>query len=132
MKSAEATVASEERRIADIPAQESRDQVQQRRLIFVNRFFYPDVSATSQMLTDLAQGLASERFERHVICSRQLYEDARVQLAARDNWRAVVVHRCWSTSFGRTRLLGRALDYVSFYLSATLELLRHCHRDDVI
>ena len=31
------------------------------RLIFVNRFFYPDHSATSQLLTDLALGLAERR-----------------------------------------------------------------------
>lgn len=132
MKAAQATVFPDDSRITDIPLTESRDQVMGRRLIFVNRYFYPDVSASSQMLSDLALGLATERLERHVICSRQLYEDARVRLPAHDHWKAVNIHRCWSTRFGRARLLGRALDYLSFYVSATIEMLRRSRRGDVI
>jgi len=33
--------------------------------VFLNRYFLPDQSATSQMLTDLAQALASRGFEVH-------------------------------------------------------------------
>lgn len=44
------------------------------KLIFLNRYFFPDYSATSQMLTDLAFHLAEVGHEVHVICSRQLYE----------------------------------------------------------
>ena len=40
------------------------------KIIFVNRFFYPDQSATSQILTDLAFFLAEETHEVHVITSR--------------------------------------------------------------
>ena len=131
MQAAEATAAPE--RPGDIA--ERRAQLGARpvrRVIFVNRYFHPDVSATSQMLSDLVEGLASERFERHVICSRQLYENAQQRLAAEEQWGSVRVHRCWSTRFGRAHLLGRALDYVSFYVSATIEMLRRSHRGDVI
>jgi len=37
------------------------------RLIFVNRFFFPDHSATSQILSDLAFHLADTGREVHVI-----------------------------------------------------------------
>ena len=37
------------------------------KLIFINRFFYPDLSATSQLLSDLAFALASEGAPVHVI-----------------------------------------------------------------
>ena len=39
------------------------------RLIFINRFFYPDHSATSQMLTDLVFGLAKRGAQITVITS---------------------------------------------------------------
>ena len=133
MNAAEATVAAANSPVttAQAAAQIAADRLR-RRLIFVNRFFHPDVSATSQMLSDLVAGLGSERFERHVVCSRQLYQDAGARLAPEENWNAVAVHRCWSTRFGRARIFGRALDYLTFYLSATVEMLRRSRRGDVL
>jgi glycosyltransferase involved in cell wall biosynthesis len=37
------------------------------------------------------------------------------------------VERVWSTRFGRAGLVGRALDYLTFYLSAFIALLKHRH-----
>ena len=42
--------------------------------VFVNRFFWPDLSATSQMLSDLAFALAEQGMDVHVITSRLTYE----------------------------------------------------------
>ncbi|MBN2576783.1 MAG: hypothetical protein JXP73_19625 [Deltaproteobacteria bacterium] len=42
------------------------------RLIFINRFFHPDGSATSQLLGDLAFHLAGAGHDVSVITSRQL------------------------------------------------------------
>lgn len=102
-----------------------------RRLIFINRYFHPDLSATSQLLTELAGGLGNE-FELHVICSRQLYGDAGARLTHRGRYREAQVHRCWSLRFGRDRLLGRAADYLSFALSATMRLSRLARRGDLV
>lgn len=103
-----------------------------RRVIFINRFFFPDISATSQILSDLARALASPEYELHVICSRQLYGQARAQLPREDSWEGVRIHRCWSARFGRDRLFGRALDYLSFFGAATLSMLRWTRRGDVL
>ena len=51
------------------------------RIIFVNRFFYPDHSATSELLSDLAFALAQRGFRVTVITSRQNYETAAAALA---------------------------------------------------
>ena len=45
--------------------------------IFVNRYFSPDHSATSQLLSDLAFDLASRGQDIHVITGGQLYTDLR-------------------------------------------------------
>jgi len=45
----------------------------QRTIIFVNQFFYPDYSATSQFVSDLAFTLADEELDIHIITSRQRY-----------------------------------------------------------
>jgi colanic acid biosynthesis glycosyl transferase WcaI len=102
------------------------------KIIFANRYFHPDLSATSQMLSDLAQRLAQAGIEVHVVTSRQLYEDPAARLAPREIVNGVHVHRVWTARFGRGRLLGRALDYLSFYLTAGARLLTLVQRADVL
>jgi glycosyltransferase involved in cell wall biosynthesis len=87
------------------------------RLIFVNRFFFPDHSATSQILSDLVFDLAGAGRDVHVITSTQIYDDAKAALPVSEIINDVHVHRVSSTGFGRGSLPGRAIDYVSFYRS---------------
>jgi colanic acid biosynthesis glycosyl transferase WcaI len=102
------------------------------KVIFANRYFYPDLSASSQILSDLAQRLARDGIEVHVVCSRQLYENPAARLAARALVGNVRVHRVWTASFGRNRLIGRACDYLGFYLTAAARLFRLARRGDVL
>jgi colanic acid biosynthesis glycosyl transferase WcaI len=102
------------------------------RLYFVNRYFYPDESATSQLLSDLAFSLVPHGYEVHILCSRQLYGAAGAKLPTLEIIRGVVVHRLWTTRFGRHRLLGRAIDYGSFYVSCAVALMRQLRRCDVV
>ncbi len=88
-----------------------------RRLIFINRFFAPDHSATSQILSDLAFDLAGAGREVHLVTSRQIYDDPKAALPQRETINGVDVHRVASTAFGRAALIGRSIDYVSFYRS---------------
>jgi glycosyltransferase involved in cell wall biosynthesis len=101
------------------------------KIIFVNRYYAPDHAATSQMLTDLATALASE-FQVHVVTSRQRYDDPAASLPRYELNHLVSIDRVYATTFGRTSLPGRALDYISFYVSAALRLLRLARRGDVI
>jgi len=97
-----------------------------RRLIFINRFFAPDHSATSQILSDLAFDLAGTGREVHCVTSRQIYDAPKAALPEREILNGVDVHRVASTGFGRDALVGRSLDYVSFYRS-----VRRCLNDIV-
>ncbi len=85
------------------------------RLIFVNRFFFPDHSATSQILSDLAFHLASKGAPVSVIASRGLYDDARSDLPAFEFKDGVDIHRVYKPRFGRGSLAGRAIDYLAMY-----------------
>jgi colanic acid biosynthesis glycosyl transferase WcaI len=102
------------------------------RVVFVNRYYSPDVSATSQMLTDLAEALVRCGIDVLVICSGQLYDNALAELPAAETIRDVKVQRVWTTRFGRDRLTGRALDYATFYLTVLIHLLRHVRRSDIL
>jgi glycosyltransferase involved in cell wall biosynthesis len=103
-----------------------------RRVIFVNRYYDPDQSATSQMLTDLARGLAARGFEVHVVASGQLYDDPGTRLIAVETLCGVRVHRVATTRFGRRNLSGRAIDYASFYAACAVMLLRLLRRGDLL
>ncbi len=102
------------------------------RLIFVNRFFFPDHSATSQILSDLAFHLAGAGREVHVITSRQIYDDPRASLPEYETVNDVQVHRIASTRFGRAALAGRAIDYLSFYRSVRQALMEFARHRDII
>jgi glycosyltransferase involved in cell wall biosynthesis len=102
------------------------------RIIFINRFFYPDYSATSQLLSDLAFYLAACGEEVEVIASRQTYDNPEAGLPRDELVRGVHVHRVLTTQHGRQRLLGRSVDYLSFYWSVLRKSLRLIRRGDVL
>ncbi len=101
------------------------------KLILVNRYFFPDESATSRMLTSLAHSLVGNGWSVCVLASRNLHNDPSVRLPARDNFAGVEVHRLKTTAFGRGWLPGRAIDYATFHLALAWRLLRLAHRDDL-
>ena len=88
-----------------------------KRLVFLNRFFFPDHSATSRNLTDLAFHLAGCGADVHVIASQQLYDNPRAELPRTQIVNGVQVHRVPTTAFGRSALIGRGIDYASYYFS---------------
>ena len=93
-------------------------------IIFLNRYFYPDHAATSEMLSDLAFALSCRAFNITVITSRLRYDETESLLPSRESIRGVDVWRVWTSRHGRNRLLGRSLDYASFYLAAGWRLWR--------
>jgi colanic acid biosynthesis glycosyl transferase WcaI len=103
-----------------------------KKFVFVNRYFDPDQSASSQMLTDLVRGLAARLLLVHVVCSRQLYDDSRAALPPREVRSGVTIHRVATTRFGRAGLIGRGVDYASFYVSAGMTLLKLLSAGDVV
>lgn len=102
------------------------------RFLLVNRYGPPDLSATSQLLSDLALHLASRGVHVEIIASRQRYDDPEVRLAKRETIGGVSVRRPWTTHFGRATLMGRALDYATFYWSAAWTVLCTARRGDVV
>jgi colanic acid biosynthesis glycosyl transferase WcaI len=102
------------------------------RLIFVNRFFFPDHSATSQILSDLAFHLAGAGRDVHIVTSTQTYDDAKATLPVSEIINGVHVHRVPSTGFGRSGLLGRSIDYLSFYRSTWQCLVTLAQPGDMI
>jgi len=97
------------------------------RLLFVNRFYLPDQSATARMLSGIAVGLANAGHEVCVLTSSQM-KGLQPQYVPDDEMRdGVRVVRVRSTARGGFSTFARLVDYLSFHVAATwraLELVR--------
>ena len=100
--------------------------------IFINRYFFPDHSATSQLLSDLVFSLGPDAQPVEVLTTRQRYGDASAVLQRKELIKGVQVRRLWTSRFGRHWLPGRAIDYLTFYLRAALWLLKHVNKGDTV
>ncbi len=88
------------------------------RVLLLNQFYHPDTAATGQLLADVGAALGRCGHEVHVIASRGAYGGGSQRFPAESVQDGVAVHRVAATGFGRAGLLGRAVDYASFYLLA--------------
>lgn len=92
-------------------------------ILFVNQHYWPDFASTAQHLTDLAEYLAGEGYEIHVLCSRGHYLGESMEAPIEEVHKGVHIHRVRATAFGRTSVVGRLTDYASFYTSALGRIL---------
>jgi glycosyltransferase involved in cell wall biosynthesis len=100
------------------------------RLVILNQFFYPDHSATSQLMTDLAESLVGRGFDVTALSGRGRYNGG-PRLPPRGAYGGVRVERAWATGFGKGSAAGRLADYLTFYLGAAWKLLT-LPRHDVV
>ncbi len=96
------------------------------RILFINQFFWPDSSATSQQLTDLVGALAARGTEVAVLCGEGGYA-----FAAGSTPPPAEVHRVRALPFVRGRL-GRIFSYLSFYATAFAKALTVRRADLVV
>ena len=87
------------------------------RILLINQFFWPDSSATSQLLTDLARGLVDRGHEVTAISADSGY--AVESADARPHVRMI---RIKTLGFRRGRI-ARLASYASFYLGAAVRAL---------
>ena len=83
----------------------------------VNRYFWPDESATSLLLTDLAEDLQAAGHKVEVFTSRQLYNRPQAQLPRHQIWQGIQIHRLQTSRFGRRHFCGRLFDIITFHLA---------------
>jgi len=104
----------------------------EKRLFFINRFYYPDHGATAQILSDVAEHLAASGWQVHVLTSRLSYSDPRTRYQHRASRKGVKIIRLPTTGFGRGNLIGRTIDYLSFYVACVFGVLKHVRKADLI
>ena len=84
------------------------------RVIFVNRFYWPDEQATAQLLVDLAESLAARGVAVMVIASHV----GTASMPDRETRNGVEIVRVRSTRWGQRCMAAKAADYLTFALAA--------------
>lgn len=102
------------------------------RIIFLNRYCFPDQSATSRMISSLAISLAQRGMNVTVVASREIHNHPGSVLPATETVQGVHIRRLPSGRFGRHSLMRRSVDYLLFQLLAFVWLLRNVRATDTV
>lgn len=88
------------------------------KILIINQYFYPDQTALSQIITDLTNGLSERAISFEIICSKF----SQVQLNEKNHLinMNIRVSAVGGTHFGKSMVIGRMIDYLSFYFFAIL------------
>ena len=100
-------------------------------IVFLNRFYAPDHSATAQILTDLAVDLAARGRDVTVIASRAVYGQDQGLLPRRETIDGVRILRV-PTPSRRHGMQGRVLAYLLYLVFAPVAAWRIARRGTVI
>src|SRR5437870_12301872 len=101
--------------------------MRRQRLLVLNQYYWPGVEATAQLLTELCEALANEAEVKVVTGVLHGHEDEPRRLVHN----GVEIVRVPSTSFERSKLFARALNYVTYLGNALLYGMRG-RRPDVV
>jgi colanic acid biosynthesis glycosyl transferase WcaI len=82
-------------------------------ITFINRFYWPEQPATAQLLTDLAEALACSGWSVQVITRLPPDSDCDDEVH-----NGVRILRVKGTAYGKSNLIGRALDFATFIRGA--------------
>jgi colanic acid biosynthesis glycosyl transferase WcaI len=107
-------------------------------IAFFNRSFYPDTSATGQLLTELCESLVKQYGWRvSVVAGVPLIPAADSKpiskgfFFSREEYRGIEILRARGTSLSKDRFIGRFANYISYFLSAAWAAFR-LDRPDVV
>ena len=93
------------------------------KFLIISQVFWPDSTAVSQYLTDLAEELVEKGHDVSVVSSRRQYERPEKRFSAKELHRGVRIQRIAQTGFGKRYVVGRVLDFLSFNINLFRKLL---------
>jgi len=103
------------------------------KVMILNQYYAPDVASTGHLLHELATDLAKQGFGVRVLTCRPCYGPPETWVACplREHKDGVSVRRMWSTRFSKDRMVGRALNIVTFFVPLFFRMLFTSKRDYV-
>lgn len=94
------------------------------RILLLNQCFYPDHVSSAQHLTDLARGLVDAGHEVVAVSSSRGYDNPERRFPVHETWNGIEIHRIWTPGLGKKARWRRFVDFATFWINATLILLK--------
>lgn len=101
-------------------------------LSVITQFFPPDFAATGQLIEELVRQLGSTGVDVDVFTGQPGYAFQTNEAPAIEKFLGVIVKRSRTSQLWPKRVRGKAMNGVLFMIRATLHVLRHCRRCDVL
>ena len=101
------------------------------KLWIISELFYPEQTSTGYFLTEIAKGLVDD-MDVHVVCGQPTYSEHGIKAERREDWRGMSICRLRATSFGKDRLVLRAINTITLTVSVFVYMLLHAGKNDRI
>jgi hypothetical protein len=85
-------------------------------IVFFTQLYYPDMTTTALIMTDLVEDLAAYGMNTKVVCAQPTYL-VRRDCPKKEKHNGVSIRRVWSFLFDKNKNIGRILNSVSCFLS---------------
>ena len=102
-----------------------------RRIWFISELYYPEESATSHVLTKIAETLTHE-YDARVITGRPDYLKVLKDIPGRENHNGVIIERCNVPHIDKNKLSSRILRTLLFSFLISIKALFRVHKDDIV
>ncbi len=96
------------------------------RIFFINRSFYPDIEATGQFYTELAESL-SKNFDLTFICGLSFYlkdKNYGFKFYRKEKFGKIKIVRVRHTLFWKENIFGRIVNWLTFSINSFIILLK--------
>ncbi len=92
-------------------------------ILIITQVYWPDTASTAQHLADLGENLVKKGHKVKVLTSTTAYENKSKKFLKIDDHLGVNIYRISSTSFGKSTVIGRLIDFFSFNMLLFLKLI---------
>lgn len=103
------------------------------KVLFINQYFYPDVAATAQFMTELAEDLSEKGIDVDVLRGTATYDEVTNEDAPRkESFKDVSIYRSPAMNIDADNTITHLLNYSTFNLTASLRSITLGRYDVVI
>lgn len=92
-------------------------------LIILSQYFYPDLSSTSQLLTELAEDLNEYGYHIKVYTVKPSYLKSKIETKKEEIYKGIDICRVGATRFNKNNIFGRLINFFSYVFLVFSKLL---------
>jgi glycosyltransferase involved in cell wall biosynthesis len=92
-------------------------------LMILSQYFHPDLAATGQLLTELAEDIISYGYNIKVLTAKPSYYKNKEKYLKEEIYRGIEIYRVSATKFDKNMMIGRLCNFLSYLISVFSKLL---------